>query len=100
MRSKELYSNVIQRNHQDMMDITLNLSERGGMRLGETLQLLSKSCFLHGRLPVAINTTWVTLELKISNPSKIEDYIPISMIGCLYKIISKVIANRLIFCIG
>lgn len=51
-------------------------------------------------MPSSINTTWVSLVPKVPNPSKIEEYKPISVIGCLYKIISKIIANILKFVIG
>lgn len=32
---------------------------------------------------------------KKKNPTSIEDYRPISVIGCLYKIVLKILANRL-----
>ena len=42
-----------------------------------------------------LNVTWVSLIPKTDNPSSIEDYRPISMVGALYKIISKILATRL-----
>ena len=42
-----------------------------------------------------LNITWVTLIPKNENPSSIEDYRPISMVGALYKIISKILSSRL-----
>ena len=42
-----------------------------------------------------LNVTWVTLIPKVENPSSIDDYRPISMVGALYKIISKILATRL-----
>lgn len=49
----------------------------------------------HGDSARSINTTWVTLIPKMSNPVSIEDYRPISMVGALYKIVSKLLSIRL-----
>ena len=40
-----------------------------------------------------LNITWVTLIPKVENPSSIDDYRPISMVGALYKIISKILSR-------
>ncbi|XP_057529903.1 uncharacterized protein LOC130808442 [Amaranthus tricolor] len=42
-----------------------------------------------------LNITWVTLIPKLDNPTSIEDYRPISMVDALYKIISKILTDRL-----
>ena len=42
-----------------------------------------------------LNVTWVTLIPKKENPTAIEDYRPISMVGCIYKIIAKILSSRL-----
>lgn len=42
-----------------------------------------------------INVTWVALIPKIVAPHSIEDFSPISMVGALYKIISKLLSFRL-----
>ena len=39
--------------------------------------------------------TWVTLICKFEGANEIKDCRPISMVGCVYKVISKVLANRL-----
>ena len=39
-----------------------------------------------------LNVTWVTLIPKVVNPIFIDDYRPISMVGALYKIISKILS--------
>lgn len=44
--------------------------------------------------------TWVTLIPKFEGAMKIKDYRPISMVGCIYKVITKVLANRLRKVIG
>lgn len=43
----------------------------------------------------AINVTWVALIPKVLNPISIEEFRPISMVGALYKIISKLLSTRL-----
>ena len=50
-----------------------------------------KAGFIHGPL----NTTFIALIPKVDKPANFEDYRPISLCNCLYKIISKVIAKRL-----
>ena len=43
----------------------------------------------------SINIAWVALIPKIADPTSIEEYRPISMVGALYKIISKILSIRL-----
>ncbi|XP_058741211.1 uncharacterized protein LOC131613570 [Vicia villosa] len=54
----------------------------------------------HGRMVKGANSSFIVLITKKSNPSKISDYRPIALIGCIYKVISKVLANRLKKVIG
>ncbi|GJV52409.1 RNA-directed DNA polymerase, eukaryota, reverse transcriptase zinc-binding domain protein [Tanacetum coccineum] len=51
--------------------------------------------FSSGRVPRGCNTSFVTLIPKIPNPMVVSDFRPISLIGAQYKIIAKVLANRL-----
>ncbi|GKE24724.1 putative RNA-directed DNA polymerase, eukaryota, reverse transcriptase zinc-binding domain protein [Tanacetum coccineum] len=41
------------------------------------------------------NSSFITLVPKIDDPLSLNDFRPISLIGCQYKIISKILANRL-----
>ncbi|GKU89353.1 hypothetical protein SLEP1_g3500 [Rubroshorea leprosula] len=50
----------------------------------------------NGQLVKGSNSSFVVLIPKKENPIKIEDYRPISLTGCIYKIIAKLLANRLI----
>ena len=46
-------------------------------------------------IPHPINHTFITLIPKITNPEYVQEYRPISLCNVLYKIFSKVLANRL-----
>ncbi|GKV27606.1 hypothetical protein SLEP1_g36762 [Rubroshorea leprosula] len=48
-----------------------------------------------GRLVRGSNASFITLIPKVENPQRIEEYRPISLIGVMYKIIAKLLANRL-----
>ena len=43
----------------------------------------------------SINGSFITLLPKVDNPSSIGDYRPISLLNCLMKLITKLLANRL-----
>ncbi|GKV50258.1 hypothetical protein SLEP1_g56970 [Rubroshorea leprosula] len=49
----------------------------------------------HGRLVKGSNASFIVLIPKTENPQAIEEYRPISLIGVTYKIIAKLLANRL-----
>lgn len=42
-----------------------------------------------------INNTFISLIPKIDSPQRLNDFRPISLVGSIYKILSKVLANRL-----
>lgn len=46
-------------------------------------------------LPKGFNVAWVALIPKIDIPAGLKDFRPISMVGCCYKIIAKLLARRL-----
>ncbi|XP_028122010.1 uncharacterized protein LOC114319199 [Camellia sinensis] len=42
-----------------------------------------------------LNSTFLTLIPKIPNPSSLSDYRPISLLGCIYKVLAMVLSSRL-----
>ncbi|CAJ2644765.1 unnamed protein product [Trifolium pratense] len=54
----------------------------------------------NGRLSKGINATFITLIPKTDSPQRLNDFRPISLVGSLYKILAKVLANRLRQVIG
>jgi len=54
----------------------------------------------HGKLTKGLNSTFIALIPKVESPQCLSDFRPISLLYCLYKIMSKVLANRLRNVIG
>jgi len=52
------------------------------------------SCLNSGAILKSINHTFITLIPKVHNPEKVTNFQPISLCNVIYKIVSKVIANR------
>ena len=46
-------------------------------------------------LPRGSNSAFIALIPKIKNPESFRDFRPISMVGCVYKIVAKILARRL-----
>nr|GEV56821.1 RNA-directed DNA polymerase, eukaryota, reverse transcriptase zinc-binding domain protein [Tanacetum cinerariifolium] len=55
-----------------------------------------KYFFCHGNIPSRCNSSFITLILKISDANLVKDFRPINLIGSLYKIIAKILSNRLV----
>jgi len=47
-----------------------------------------------------INSTFIALIPKIDSPQRLNDFRPISLVGCMYKVWAKVLANKLRIVIG
>ena len=53
-----------------------------------------------GKLSKGINTAFIALIPKVDSPQKLNNFRPISLVGSLYKILAKLLVNRLWGIIG
>lgn len=63
--------------------------------IGRDLLKVVEESKLEGHIHTPLNSTFIALIPKTGYPLTFEEYIPISLCNCLYKIISKVIAKCL-----
>nr|GEZ01726.1 RNA-directed DNA polymerase, eukaryota [Tanacetum cinerariifolium] len=56
--------------------------------------------FPHADIPKGCNSSFITLIPNIPDANLVKDFRPISLIGSIYKIIAKILTNRLIKVIG
>ncbi|KAK0588170.1 hypothetical protein LWI29_035325 [Acer saccharum] len=61
---------------------------------GELMELVL-DCFKKGRVPCDLNSTLISLIPKIPNPTNLSHFRPISLCNTSYKIISKILVQRL-----
>lgn len=61
---------------------------------GDLLKVVEES-HREGYIHPPLNSTFLEIIPKKDSPSKFEDFRPISLCNCIYKIISKIIAKRL-----
>jgi hypothetical protein len=66
---------------------------------GEVMRFIS-DFHRNSKLSRGINSTFIALIPKVDSPQRVQDFRPIALVGCLYKILSKVLANRLRMYIG
>jgi len=66
---------------------------------GDMLRFVSEFHW-NGKLSKGINSTFIALIPKVKSPQTLNDFRPISLVGCIYKIIAKILANRLRQVIG
>lgn len=53
------------------------------------------NCLNTGSFPQSLNNTFITLIPKVKSPTLVSKFCPISICNTLYKIVSKVMANKL-----
>nr|GEX21179.1 RNA-directed DNA polymerase, eukaryota, reverse transcriptase zinc-binding domain protein [Tanacetum cinerariifolium] len=53
--------------------------------------------FTNGNFPKGINSSFITLIPKNQEAKTTKDFRPITLIGCINKIITKILANRMVF---
>jgi len=51
-------------------------------------------------LPKGINATFIALTSKVDSPQRLDDLCPISLVSCMYKVLAKILVNRLYAVIG
>ncbi|GKD63671.1 hypothetical protein Tco_1305779, partial [Tanacetum coccineum] len=56
--------------------------------------------FQYGKSPRGANSSFMALIPKSKNANTVKDYRPVSLIGILYKIIAKILANCLVVVLG
>jgi len=54
----------------------------------------------NGKLIKGLNSTFIALISKVTSPQRLNNFRPISLVGCLYKVLAKVLANRLHLVVG
>ena len=51
--------------------------------------------YVNASFPKGLNSSFMALIPKIKDPQSINHFRPISLIGCVYKIVAKILSNRL-----
>ncbi|GAU34276.1 hypothetical protein TSUD_321220 [Trifolium subterraneum] len=98
-------TNVDRAGVEDVLFKTLNQVECSSLvkpftRDEGRLCSLLRSFIGDDKLTKGLNSTFVSLMPKVDIPQCLNDFRPISLVGCLYKILAKVLANRLRLVIG
>lgn len=63
--------------------------------VGEDITIVVLRALNSGIVPESINTTFISLIPKIKSPKKVLDFRPVSLCNVVYKLIAKLVANRL-----
>ncbi|GAU44274.1 hypothetical protein TSUD_135150 [Trifolium subterraneum] len=66
---------------------------------GDVMRFISEFHW-NDKLTKSLNSTFIALIPKIDSPQRLNDFRHISLVGCLYKILAKVLANWLCLVIG
>ncbi|GKD58632.1 RNA-directed DNA polymerase, eukaryota, reverse transcriptase zinc-binding domain protein [Tanacetum coccineum] len=99
-RSKGQCGIAEQTNHRVQMVSHLDFIDTFG-RLLKTMFLRRLSIFFTcGEIPKGCNSTFIALIPKNPDANMVKDFRPISLIGSIYKIIAKILTNRLVGVLG
>lgn len=75
--------------------ITVEMLKNGGKTLEKALIILFNRCLEEGKIPDTWRNAEVIILFKKGDRTNIENYRPISLLSVLYKLLSKIITNRL-----
>lgn len=75
--------------------IRCEMLKMGGAVVEKSLQILLNKCLQDGNIPDAWQNAEVILLFKKGDNTNIENYRPISLLSHLYKLLTKIITNRL-----
>jgi len=62
--------------------------------LGQDILKLVEDTKSSGQIPTSLNSTFIALIPKADNPISLDEFRPISLCNCIYKIVSKIISRR------
>nr|GEX38647.1 RNA-directed DNA polymerase, eukaryota, reverse transcriptase zinc-binding domain protein [Tanacetum cinerariifolium] len=74
---------------------TFKFFQRYQKFLENDISVVIMEFFYSGTFPKGCNSSFIALIPKTQNAKSVKDFFPISLIGSLYKIIAKILANRL-----
>nr|GFB58071.1 RNA-directed DNA polymerase, eukaryota, reverse transcriptase zinc-binding domain protein [Tanacetum cinerariifolium] len=94
-RSKELYEIVVLTSRKGQMDFTFEFFKKFWTIVGGDVTNAIKEFFISSSFPKSCNFSFIALIPKVMDAKHLKDFRPISLIGCQYKIIGKILANRL-----
>ena len=69
--------------------------QRFWLLVGDSVKSEVKSIFTSGVVPEYLNQTLITLIPKCKNPESLYNYRPISLCNTIYKVVTKIIVNRI-----
>ncbi|GAU47271.1 hypothetical protein TSUD_280940 [Trifolium subterraneum] len=93
--ARDYFQNLFVPNHGDHAPIVATIPQRVTDIDNETLTSPFTEEEFHGHFPPNINDTNIALVAKVDRPESMKDLRPISLCNVVYKILSKVLANRL-----
>ncbi|KAI9185839.1 hypothetical protein LWI28_011207 [Acer negundo] len=76
-------------------EMNLNFIKANWGEIEEDFMRFTLEFYIDGDLVKDLNNSFIALIPKYANPEAITHYRPISLVGLLYKVISKILANRL-----
>ncbi|GJW75101.1 RNA-directed DNA polymerase, eukaryota, reverse transcriptase zinc-binding domain protein, partial [Tanacetum coccineum] len=66
----------------------------------DVVDVVTSFFFHQGQFPKGSNSSFIALIPKTRDANMVKDFRPISLIGSMYKIIAKILANRLVLVLG